>query len=476
MPPLPNAIVAKTCQWSRSVPRKAWVIGAVTVVVVLSVVTIGRNFASNQREWLFGGRKFGSEQLIAVEAALSEAGLLEYRIENDRVSVPRQRRTQYIAALGKAGALPEGIETEMDPLLKRPDFLETPSQRQLRYKVAKQRQLARLVKSLEGIDEAYVQYDVKGSGSFKKTVVATATVAVRPTAGTLLGPTRLRSIRQLVAGSIADLRLTDITVTDLSTNFSYAGDDDPSIQIEHERLLLKTKYEEEWIAKITNVLSFIPDIGVVANVALGKATENGDGQSNVGENGHLRTKRLTVSVTVPSRYHRMLWEQENADTADSSMPVPDESDLQRLAQETEQTIRSAILGLHPQASVRVLTVNEVASHDQQELADISLWLRRNSWLFTLALGVCLASFAIWWFRVDESTEVAAPECEPEEPTPTIAAPICVESPPSITIDEPVCESSDVEVVSRVHEELTQVVRENPNAAAQVLKDWLKKAG
>lgn len=461
--------------WSRiAVPISTALIG----MLLISLLFLAA-FRTKQSVLLFSGYEFTPPELVLVEAAFASRGLCQYSIdERGRVTLPKKRRSEFIAALSKSDAMPEHIGSELEKLFDGSRIFESNLQRQLRYRIAKQSDLSRIVALMDGIEESFVNYDVKTERGFHRRITATANVVIRPTSGTILNPERLNSIRQVVAGSVAELQPQDVTVTDLSTNLTYSGEEGESrsLYITDELFARKRRTEELWNQKISRLLEFIPDAGVVSNVELGYA-DVADANGVRPETEHrLVTKQLAVSVSVPSQYYQQMWEKGHPSIAGNRAAAPDKFEISRLRQRTELNVHDSIKGLYPAAKVQVISVQPIGALASRTAPRWFAWLARNSWIFTLSLGVVVAGMALWWLKPESSKtefrEEPAPPAELlgfEEPEPArILTPLAAEE--AASVEEPTSASDQYD------RGLTEVVRENPAAAANVLKDWLSKAG
>ena len=91
---------------------KSMSVGArIQTVLLLTIIIVSCFYmfpadAQQPGEYLFSGRSFRPQELVAIEAALCQAGLGNYEIHGSRVLIPRQRRVEYVAAIADADALP----------------------------------------------------------------------------------------------------------------------------------------------------------------------------------------------------------------------------------------------------------------------------------------------------------------------------------------------------------------------------------
>ena len=198
----------------RSNPAAAvFVVGSLTLFVAIAYFAFDVA-ADWHKEPLFGGRAFSEAELTSVAAAFATARLTDYDIHAGRISIPKRKRTEYIAALAKANALPARFDRYFEEFAAQSNPFESPQQRERRWQMAKQRALAHTLRSMTGIDDATVQYDEPQRIGFRDRVETTAMVALRPSTGVAIDSQLLRTVRQLVAASKSGLTPDRVTVCD----------------------------------------------------------------------------------------------------------------------------------------------------------------------------------------------------------------------------------------------------------------------
>src|SRR5262249_2658187 len=134
---------------------------------------------------------------------------------------------------------------------------------------AKQKELSLIIKRMRGIEDATIQYDEEMKRGLTPHKQKTAMVAVK-TVGGQLEPEQVRAIRNVVASAYAGLDRNQITITDMTSGFTYGGAIGPDGLPEDESLyaMNKSRYEREWQQKIAKHLSFIPGVVVSVNAEL----------------------------------------------------------------------------------------------------------------------------------------------------------------------------------------------------------------
>ena len=142
-------------------------------------------------------------------------------------------------------------------------------------KHAKEQRLAQVVKSLKGIEDAYVIYDESDVGSFTRNKERSALVAVKASARRSLDEDEVRAIRSAVKSGIGILPENKITVMDLNAGRSHTGSEDgkggsgENIYSAHKREL-----ERLYKSKIDKWLEPYPGVNVGVNVELDPEVNN----------------------------------------------------------------------------------------------------------------------------------------------------------------------------------------------------------
>ena len=149
-------------------------------VVAISLVYLVNYQVAGSDEYLMGGEMFSSGQLSRMQAALGEAGL-NYDMDGARIKIPRGRGHEYMAALGKAGALPVvPFGTYMQNALDQGGAFETKQQKSERIKLAREQELAAIIQKMEGVEEAAVLYSISEQRGLNPKTTATALVSITP--------------------------------------------------------------------------------------------------------------------------------------------------------------------------------------------------------------------------------------------------------------------------------------------------------
>ncbi|MGC3966681.1 MAG: hypothetical protein QM775_04725 [Pirellulales bacterium] len=244
--------------------------GLLLAAVVVSIGYLFNAQSSGAEAFLLNGQSFTADELAAMEGAFGKAGLSDYTVDGARVRIAKSRQAAYLGALADGGALPAGFGDHLAQAANSPGPFTSRAQQEEMMKVAKQRELAAIIRTMNGIENAVVHYDVQKCAGFGQSATATASVSVKPRGNLQLNETQVPMIRSLVASAIAGLAPENVTVVDIngraySAKQGYGGggsaQDDPFLSM--------TKAHKDLIeVNIRDALAYVPGVTVTANVEL----------------------------------------------------------------------------------------------------------------------------------------------------------------------------------------------------------------
>lgn len=158
---------------------------------------------------LMGGFEFSLESRESAIKAFQEAKLTDYSFSGGKILVPREKQNDYLAALASSkSGLPGSTDDAIDRYIEeqRSWWASTAESERL-FRVAEERRLARVIETFPEIDHASVLVsEPPQRGTLRhRTPQGTAAVKVTTRDGKPLHPRRIDQIRQLVAGKFRDI-------------------------------------------------------------------------------------------------------------------------------------------------------------------------------------------------------------------------------------------------------------------------------
>ncbi|MBM83930.1 MAG: hypothetical protein CMJ78_25520 [Planctomycetaceae bacterium] len=244
--------------------RALW--GTVLLTVLLTFGYIAISDGSSSYEPLAWGTQFDAEQLAQAEQTLQDAGLLQYRREQRQLLAPTDQVEVYNAALLEQGGLPQSAASEWERQFDKANpLISTNSERQQLKEIALRNELRRVIRAVPQIEDASIiwargQRGLKWSSRPK----VTATVFVMPKAEAQLSTLLIQSLREVVAGAVADLQTEDVVVFDQRRGRHISSKNESWFD---DGLLEYTqRFEEAQEERLRHSLSYIRDIRITAAV------------------------------------------------------------------------------------------------------------------------------------------------------------------------------------------------------------------
>jgi flagellar M-ring protein FliF len=530
------------------------------VLVVVSVVYLVQYQVVGGDEYLLGGRPFTQSEVTAIEAAFAKAGLGKSQVVGSQIRIPRGQKDAYLAALADASALPADFHTYLDEAIAADSPFSSSKSLEMRRWNARQKTLSLIIGRMRGIESATVQYDEETKRGLVPQKSKTAMVAVQ-TRGGQLDDDQLRAIRNVVASAYAGLERHQITITDMTSGFTYGGAVGPDGLPEEESIYAsyKQRYEREWQRKIQQQLSYISGVIVGVNVELNPEVKHDSqsvkldtkpvtvaskestkesknrtpqvqgrpgAQSNgvetpgnrsvavsapaggpesettesrtdtqnlpshdttVVQQAALIPKKATASIDVPASYFVAVWRRRNPPPAGKPPRDPDPGEIATIQTEEQNFIKEKVRnllpdvdkGTNPYPHIVVSTYTDLPTAPPAEptlAATAGSWLAEN-WQTLAVIAVGLASLLMLRGMVR-----AAPAISPA----AAAALTGAAEQPGLAIHQPPAEEEAPEPVrilkGRFRDggpdlkmELHEIVKENPDAAATILRSWIGEA-
>lgn len=531
-------------------------------LLLLALVVISLGYLWQYRlgageEYLLGGRAFTPSELTAIEAAFAKAGLGKSQVVGNQVKIPRGQKELYLAALADASALPADFYKYLDEATAADNPFASTRSLEMRLRNGKQKELALIIRRMRGIEDATVQYDEEVGPGPSRTKQKTAMVAVLTRSP--LDEEQIKAIRNVVASAYAGLDRRHITITDMTSGYTYGSVYGPDGLAEDESLYAahKQRYERWWQQKIQQQLAYIPGVIVGVNAELNPevqhntqsvkldpkpvtvtaresskeavtrtpqvagrpgAVSNGVGnqpvslqassgsgpESNVTESrsdvqnvpGHDTTvlqlaalvpKKVTASIDIPASYYVEVWRKRHPPSPDKPASQPDAAELAAIETEIKNSVKEKVRNLLPDVDQGTNPYPHIVVETYTDLPvptppPPSLLATTGAWLAdhwqTLAL-LALTLLALGMLRSLVRTPAAPLSTQAASEKSAVSA----ASPQASDAQEPEEASEPARVLKArfsgsgpdLKQELQEIVKENPDAAATILRAWIGEA-
>jgi flagellar biosynthesis/type III secretory pathway M-ring protein FliF/YscJ len=208
-----NKAFAQLSEVVQSMTPGARITAAASLALVLaSVIWLSNQRSAEPETFLMGGQSFSAAQLRDMESAFGKAGLMDQRIDGDRVRVPRGQQSKYMAALADAGALPEDFGEYLRQAVNSGNFMLPGSQQEAKTKIALQSDLQLVISRMKGVKKAFVHIAEETSRGFPPTKTVTASVGIEPRDEAAIDEATKADIRALVASAWGGLKREAVTI------------------------------------------------------------------------------------------------------------------------------------------------------------------------------------------------------------------------------------------------------------------------
>lgn len=528
-----------------------------TAVVAISLGYLFKAGVQGPDGYLMGGAHFSASELPAMEAAFAKAGLSGYSIDGTQIRVPRAQQAAFMGALADAGALPANFGDYLMKATNDANPFLTGAQREQMLKTAKLKELSNIIRNMPGIEQAAVMYDVDSKSGLRREKVFTASVMVKPAGSLPLDEARVPMIRHLVAGAVAGLAPSKVTVIDQNGRAYAAHDGPPGLAGDGDAYFERQRRWQTWVEDtVRKSLAYVPELTVAASVELDKEIEHTvsttkpddpqkavpifereDSKSLTEERGSqagrpgleaqgpnqaaalsqssaagnksaeeqstaerqnvvgqsvqkiamhpLTPKKISVAVGIPDSYFKQVWHQRNPTPAGEEKPEPDAAALEKISVEETTKIRGHVarMILAPEAKELAetemnVTVTAFAHLEQPALPELGAATQALGLLGQHYQSLGLAGLALVSLLMVRSLVRSLPA--PAALAPTATLPFDQNQPAGNDAGEPAAVANRLKRHNAsgpsMQEELTEIVREDPDAAAKILKSWIGKAG
>ncbi len=377
-----------------------------------------------------------------------------------------------MAALAEAGALPSDFGEYLRKAVDGNGLMLYGPRQEAQLKVAVESELQGVINHFQGVESSFVHIAEETSRGFPQVKTVTASVSVQASRGQAVDERTASAIRWIVASAWGGLKPEGVTVLDLSTKRLFAGPLQDATQpaaAGGQYAETKRQLERDWQDKITRLLG-IPGAIVTTNVEL-----EPDGRS---------TRRVSVSVAVPQVYFEEVWRGRQGRAERFVHSGPDPSALVAFERSESERIKQAIVPLLVPAGDAASSASQVAVTTMYPTADPALaepdpqeralqWLAEN-WR-PLGLGLLVLVGLLVLRSAIKSAPAHREAAEPEPPAAQFLNVVTDDAHPlrgPTTTPSPAGAASSA---GSLRDELADVVRQDPTAAASVLRTWIGNA-
>jgi flagellar biosynthesis/type III secretory pathway M-ring protein FliF/YscJ len=294
-------------------------------------------------------------------------------------------------------------------------------------------------------------------------------VAVRADGKRELSYEEIEAIRDTVAGFVAGLDRSQVTISDLNACRAYPGGDGPgSAAANYAARTEQARLEEEFRAKIRSRLTAYPGSIVGVNVQVTDASVTSPEDAAGTGRRRFVPASVSASIDLPKSCFVQVWRERNGDRT-----PPDRRALQAIEEDLKQTVEQAVLALlpSPAAGLRGNPQVVVTSYEDPskpaETRTAGLRAAATAWVaahWSLLVASCLLIASVVLVIHSRRRTAAASNGIRIAATEDADASASASSVPKPSSAGP-----------EVRLEINRAIQENPQAAAEALQRWLRKA-
>lgn len=470
----------------------------VMAALVITTIVIAVNLPKKQVSCeLIEGCALRNADLQRMQVVLNAAGLSDFEVKGESIYVPKLKRDVYLNAITEADALPADLcwkedEVSINPLLSRDQRDEIRTRE-------KKNQVRDMVTRLPFVEQAWFEMDRSKAKNAFQDEKQSAVIMIQPTGKHLLDSDEIETIRGLITGSIAGMDRDLIVVTDLNAGYAYQESDTPSetvAQLPSQPASLvssglrdkKNRYEN----KIRKALEDFEGISIEVEVAQRAAVNQIAAPKQTGA-----PRVMTVGTNSQAMVGRSTSQASHEVESKQVLPIRDDVSVRVEIHESlvlanlKPAKGDTVANLRKSPAYR-LRLEEIQSDVTRRIRPVlpaTLFSNTNSFpiSFSLSRGpgdiqlsnnagvsstfikriggpwgafaVLMASFFILAFVFFSPGQKPVPRSAP--------VPEMVPEPEPVTA----ATSQDQDI----RQEISQLIKEDPEAAAQVIKRWIRNA-
>lgn len=328
MPRIQQLITTAKTRFNEASTRARVTGGICAVLVMFSLLSLIFRSSSSPMEPLLGNHDFTQSEITRLSQHFATAGLDHWELQGKQILIPKEQRTEYLTAV-EGQIESQSLNSDVDTVLQGGSILDTPTLREMRLRNAQEKDLARIISQIPGIEEAQINIDdhQQRGLSGRKEMTALAAIKANPQSHVTLETSE--AIREVIAARFAGLERNNVVVIDLNTGHTF-GASDSNYNASNLDIALRN-YERWWRGRIANLLIDIPNTRIEVGLypVETKTAEN---------SSEVNTINATVSVGIPDSYIQQVAGSRKATTT-----------VQRkaIAQEVKQNVTDLVQGVIP---------------------------------------------------------------------------------------------------------------------------------
>ena len=258
---------------------RAFSIG-VLVLAVLALLQVNNLKRHTPMVDLLSNSKLCNADVQRIQIALSQSGLGDYQLQDNRLMVPVAQHSIYLQAVAEQNAIPEELRQSDDDSRPSINPFLSRSQQLAIDRAAKKQQVRDMVLRLQFVEQAWFEMDKSDSHSAFEQAEQSAVISIRTPENVSLSDQDVDTVKLMIGGAVAGLGSDNIVVIDLNAGYAHHDHLDPSTtrQVHFQRIAIEQQrfYENQ----IRKILKDYPGIKVSVHVDV-KPTPESDSVASV---------------------------------------------------------------------------------------------------------------------------------------------------------------------------------------------------
>ncbi len=194
---------------------------AVVVLIALAVIQINHLQVNSPMAELFNG-ELNRRDVERIQLAFGNANLNGFDIQDNRILVPQQQRSEYLKAITDQNAIPQHLQIDAPETESVSMFMSRSQQKSLS-RQRKKEQIRKMVTRLPFVEQAWFEMDVADSHSAFDAAAQTAVISIEPTEGVILDSAQVDTVTRIIKGAIAGITVDQIQVIDIHSGYAHDG-------------------------------------------------------------------------------------------------------------------------------------------------------------------------------------------------------------------------------------------------------------
>ena len=194
---------------------------AIVVLIALAVIQINHLKVNSPMAELFSG-DLNRRDVERIQLAFGNANLNSFDIQDNRILVPQQQRSQYLKAITDQNAIPQHLQSDTPETDSVSIFMSRSQQKSLA-RQRKKEQIRKMVTRLPFVEQAWFEMDVADSHSAFDAAAQTAVISIEPSEGVILDSAQVDTVTRIIKGAIAGITADQIQVIDIHSGYAHDG-------------------------------------------------------------------------------------------------------------------------------------------------------------------------------------------------------------------------------------------------------------